>query len=501
MHLFAQLRRFRGGYGVCGSSCYYPNGRLFLAIVVLMSLGIACTQATVVNQDLSVGESPGIVRHVTDEDLSHGSLTRDELIAIGKQIFTASFNTLDGSGNSKTRLFGKNTEQSKLNERFNRISGPDANACSGCHNMPIPGGGGDNVANVFVLAREFPNVNFDGGPGDLFESLTLTTVGNERGTVSMFGSGFIELLAREMTTDLQEIRNAALQEALLTQRPATVAAQTKGVSFGKLTVWPDGLVDTSNIEGIDEDLIVKPFGQKGVYTSLREFTLDALETHHGLQGEERSGTNKDADQDGIFNELTIADTTALTLFQAALPPPSIREPTHDLLETYVERGEILFDNLGCAVCHKPYLELNSPIYSEPNPFNPPGTLSDYSIPDTYSVDLFENASSNTVRRTERGTYLVYAYTDLKRHDMGPILANETIEQRFVDSAMWITRKLWGMVSEPPFLHHGRATLIEEAIVAHGGEADSSRASYENLSSDDKAALIEFIKTFQMSVGP
>ena len=444
---------------------------------------------------------PGIIRHVTNDALLHGQLTQDELIEIGKQLFTTSFNTLDGAGNSKTRLFGEQTEQSKINARFNRISGPDANACSGCHNMPMAGGGGDNVANVFVLAREFPNVNFDRGPGDLFETLTLNTVGNERGTVSMFGSGLIELLAREMTNDLQEIRNTALHKASLTQRPITVAATTKGVSFGKLTVWPDGLVDASKIEGIDEDLIVKPFGQKGVYTSLREFTLDALETHHGLQGEERAGTNKDADQDGILNELTIADTTALTLFQAALRPPFINEPTSDLSAGYVERGENLFDTLGCTVCHKPYLELDNPIYSEPNPFNPPGTLSDYSVPDIYSIDLFENANSNTVRRTAEGTYLVYAYTDLKRHDMGPLLANETVEQRFVDRAFWITRKLWGIISEPPFLHHGRATLLEEAIDAHRGEGDSSRVKYENLSVDDKAALIEFMKTLQMSVDP
>ena len=35
---------------------------------------------------------------------------------------------------------------------------------------------------------------------------------------------------------------------------------------------------------------------------------------------------------------------------------------------------------------------------------------------------------------------------------------------------WLTRKLWGFASEPPFLHHGRATLMSEAILAHGGEA-------------------------------
>jgi hypothetical protein len=46
---------------------------------------------------------------------------------------------------------------------FNRISGPDANSCYGCHNQPygIPGGSGDFVASVFVLGQRFDFITFD----------------------------------------------------------------------------------------------------------------------------------------------------------------------------------------------------------------------------------------------------------------------------------------------------------------------------------------------------
>jgi hypothetical protein len=494
------LRALAIALGVCASVFEAYRWRC-VAVLLFVCFASACTVEPPTGSETLMGEMPGILRHVSNRELSLGELDSNELRAIGKQLFTASFNTLDGSGNSKTRFFPQQTQQTELLGRFNRISGPDANACSGCHNMPIAGGGGDNVANVFALAREFPDVKFDGGPGDKSEDLTLTSVGNERGTISMFGSGLIELLAREMTVDLHEIRKAALERAMSIDRPVTVYAETKGVSFGEIIVWPDGLVDTSKINGIDEDLIVKPFGQKGVYTSLREFTLDALEVHHGLQGEERAGTDIDADEDGVVNELTIADTTALTIFQASLPPPFMDTSATGLRKTYIERGEKLFERVGCAVCHKPYLELINPIYVEPNPFNPPGTLVDYEIPEMYRIDLFQNANSNAIRRTDEGTYLVYAYTDLKRHDMGPILANETVEQRFIESAIWITRKLWGIMSEPPFLHHGRATLLQEAINAHQGEAQASRTKYEGLSDEDRTAVIEFMKTFQMSVIP
>lgn len=457
--------------------------------------GIGCSEQAASIPSIS-GDRPGIIEHAQNHQLAEETIRLRELVGIGKQIFTASFNTLDGSGNSKIRFIADQTEQEELFSRFNRISGPDANACSGCHNTPIVGGGGDNAANVFVLAHKFPNINFDKDSGDLSESHTLSTVGNERGTISMFGSGIIELLAREMTTELHGLRDDALLAAVTTQLPVTVELDTKGVKFGALTVWPDGLIDASNVQGVDQDLIIKPFGQKGVYVSLREFTLDAAELHHGLQAEDRVGVDNDADQDGITNELTSADITALTLFQASLPPPLIQLPESEHLKFQANRGEILFNEIGCAVCHKPFLELDNPIYTEPNPFNPPGSTASITVPEIYQLDLSSHVNSTTVQPTAQGTYLIWAYTDLKRHDMGPLLANEQIEQRFVQSSVWITRKLWGAASEPPFLHHGRATLVGEAIDAHQGEAGESRSLYDGLTSEEQAAIVEFIKTFQ-----
>jgi hypothetical protein len=93
--------------------------------------------------------------------------------------------------------------------------------------------------------------------------------------------------------------------------------------------------------------------------------------------------------------------------------------------------------------------------------------------------------------------LVPAFTDLKRHKMGDLLDNEVLIQDGVPTDEWLTRKLWGFASEPPFLHHGRATLISEAILAHGGEAQEARDSFAALSHDDQAAVIEFLKTLQV----
>ena len=145
----------------------------------------------------------------------------------------------------------------------------------------------------------------------------------ERNTLGMFGSGAIEMLGREMTTDLQNEQHERNQQAESSGDDVTVNLITKGVSFGALTAHPDGTVDTSAVVGVDPDLVIKPFSRKGVFRSLREFTVTAMNQHHGMQAVERFGSGTDPDQDGVTNELLIGDITAVTIFQAALPAPIV----------------------------------------------------------------------------------------------------------------------------------------------------------------------------------
>ena len=409
----------------------------------------------------------------------------------------ASFNTLDGAGRPETTGTGADRERRDAPQNFNRISGPDANACSGCHNLPRVGGGGDNVANVFVLGQRLPFANFDGQAGDDFQSHTLSSVGNERATIGMFGSGYIELLAREMTADLHGIRDAAIAESRTAGRVVAKDLVSKGVSFGRISAHPDGSVDASEVAGVDADLIIKPFHQKGVVISLRQFTNNAMNHHHGIQAAERFGSGIDADGDHVADELTTGDVTAITIFQATLPPPGRVLPADAAAAAAAERGSQLFSSIGCAVCHVPALPLNNPVFTEPNPYNPPGNLQLSQVPQPFAVDLTALSFETRLERNEQGVVMVTAFTDLKRHDMGAALNNETLEQDGVPTNQWLTRKLWGMASEPPFLHHGRATLISEAIMLHGGEAEEARNQFSRLSDADRAAIVEFLKTLQI----
>jgi hypothetical protein len=261
--------------------------------------------------------------------------TRD-LVEFGKTLFMARWTSQEGAGRPLTKGTGNPLTDPLaplvFPRNFNRISGPDTNSCAGCHNLPDIGGGGDIVGNVFVLGQRFDFATFNGTDtlstrGEIDERglpVTLQTAANSRKTVGMFGSGFIEMLARQITADLQVIVAATV--------PGTARALTsKGISFGEIICRTDGSWDTSRVEGIPAPslatsgrtpptLIIRPFHQAGNVISLRQFTNNAFNHHHGIQPEERFGAAVDADGDGFVNELTRADVTAVTLFQATLQP-------------------------------------------------------------------------------------------------------------------------------------------------------------------------------------
>ncbi len=459
-----------------------------------------------------IGDAPAIQIHFSQAGIEDGKYTLEELIEHGELLFTASFNTLDGAGRPIRTGAGEFRQRRDGIESFNRISGPDANACSGCHNTPVIGAGGDNVANVFVLGQRFEFVNFDDQMEFDFRSdlddrlqyeqededpLTLQNVGNERNTVGMFGSGFVELLAREMSRELLAQEEATIAEAKQSGWPVRREISAKGVDFGAITAHPNGFVYTSEVEGVDGDLIVRPFSQKGVFRSLREFNNDAMLHHHGIENYERVGSYKDLDGDGVVNEMTPGDATALVAFLATLPAPIPQMPEDPRQREIVKLGRQKFTDIGCALCHIPELPLESLTFTEPNEFNVGRDLRPDAVDAVLEIDL--SAFADELHQDENGHYLIPIFSDLRRHDMGEDgpLDNEEIIQGGVPTEQWMTRRLWGFASEPPFLHHGRATLISDAIIAHGGSANGARNRFIGLPQDEKDALIAFLKTMTL----
>jgi hypothetical protein len=71
------------------------------------------------------------------------------------------------------------------------------------------------VDNVFVLGQRFDFATFDstdtlptrGAVDERGNPVALQSIADSRKTIGMFGSGFIEMLARQITADLQAIRD------------------------------------------------------------------------------------------------------------------------------------------------------------------------------------------------------------------------------------------------------------------------------------------------------
>ena len=451
-----------------------------------------------------------------------------ELLRRGEAAFSANWTPAEGGG----RPFSDGTggpladDSSPLvfPRSFNRVSGRDANSCAGCHNLPAgrAGGGGDFVTGVFVAAQRFDFASFDvddtiglkGSRDERGAFTTLQSIGNFRATPGMYGSGYVEMLARQMTAELQTIRDAVPPGGAL-------ALETKGVPFGTIRREADGSWDVSAVEGLPPQslanrgaddppsLVIHPFHQSGSVVSIRQFTSNAFNHHHGLQAAERFGDGVDADGDGIVDELTRADITAVTLFQATLAPPRQVLPRGAETRRAVRAGGRLFRRIGCADCHVPALPLTDGgwVYTEPNPYNPPGNLQAAEAR-PLRVDLTRADLPGRRLQPRDGVVWVPAFTDLKLHDItsGPgDPGEEAIDinqpagspRFFAGNRRFLTKRLWGAASEPPYFHHGRFTTLREATLAHDGEARASRQAFEALPPDDRDAVIEFLKSLQV----
>ena len=500
------------------------------------------------------GESPGpqlgreVAIPVHLQDGEEFTTPIEQLIRYGARLFSAKFTVQEGAGRPQSKGTGapiSDPSSPLVSPRnFDRVSSPDANSCSGCHNAPVAGAGGDRVTEVFVLAQRFDHLTFDhsdtittrGAVDESGKLVTLDNATNDRKTVGMSGSGFVEMLARQMTADLQAERDATPPG---NSRPLT----SKGVSFGTLTHNADGTWNTSQVQGLaapslssngttPPSLIIRPLHQVGNVVSLRQFSNNAFNHHHGMQSEERFGLNADPDGDGFTNELTVADLTAVSLFQATLAVPGRVIPNDPAVERANLLGEVAFNKIGCATCHAtlPLTSNNNPglpgqpgwIYFEPNPYNPatgPNSPNLRLGPANYpvsapalAVDLTSDVLPLPRLRVHHGLVLVPAYTDLKLHDISATSDPKTdpecerLDQNqpagstafFEGNCRFITRKLWGFYNQGgAFMHHGKFTTAREAVEAHSGEARSQRLAFDALPMDLQNDLIEFLKSLQV----
>ena len=305
-----------------------------------------------------------------------------------------------------------------------------------------------------------------------------------------------------MTADLQGERAAAVASARQSGAPVRADLVTKGVRFGYLTAHPDGLVDLDTLEGIDTDLIVRPFSRKGVFTSLRQFTINALNIHHGMEASERYGVRwtgtHDFAESGVPDAVTPGDVSALVAFQATLPPPTVKQDLPDDWRQAAAAGEQRFASLGCSSCHVQNLPLKSLVFTDPAPYDMAGTLRAGEVKTGITIDLSTLPFAKTLKRNDKGEWLIPLYSDLKRHLVVDsevnALGNELQAQRFVERDVFLTPRLWGVGSTAPYGHRGDFRMLDEIIAAHGGDARFARDAYLALDKAERDEVIAFLRS-------
>lgn len=456
-------------------------------------------------------------------------LAFDEAFHHGDELFETQFNALDGVGATVGQgLRFTQVPRADLtgagewaNHFPKRITGPNAEACNQCHGTPVDDGAGRAINN---------NVRDPGHTGQADHFIV-------RNTPHTFAAGAVQVLAEEMTEELQARQQAATQQACTSGAPVTVELSAKGIAFGHLLITPQSsasctvIVDTTGVVGVNPDLVVRPFQWKGVVATIRAFNRDAAHQELGMQAVEIVGEGVDGDGDGVVNELTVGDQTALALYIAAQPRPTTRlelanlgliEPLTEAERTAILQGGRRFHSIGCTACHQPQLSITDPIFYEPsqNPAYRDATFPAGQDPIALGVDptqplafdLTQDQPDNQLDlngqryrfgafpRAADGSAMVTLYGDLKRHDMGAELA-ETIDDEGIPAAVFLTENLWGVGSTAPYLHDGRATTLTEAILAHGGEGAASRAAFSQLPTAEQADLITFLNNLVLFKTP
>jgi Di-haem oxidoreductase, putative peroxidase len=224
------------------------------------------------------------------------------------------------------------------------------------------------------------------------------------------------------------LRGTALIDNILA-RDILAAQAAEPVSVrGRASVLPDGRIGK--------------FGWKGQVPTLVEFMGEAFLAEMGI-------TNPLAPKDEVSGcganlvkpEMDALPLQAVTAFLNTVDPPA---PTSFCL---AKPGAATFQAVGCAQCHTPSMPSEG-------------------------------------KRAQ-------LYSDLLLHDMGPDLG-DGFPQGTASGDEFRTMPLWRVSDRAHFLHDGRATSLEGAIRAHGGQAAPSVQQFEGLGSTDKQALLDFL---------
>ena len=214
-----------------------------------------------------------------------------------------------------------------------------------------------------------------------------------------------------------------------------------------------------------ETTVLGRFGWKAAEPNILQQSMGAFAGDMGLTSTLSPQTDCTPEQQcGAFpngGDKEVSDKVAnfIAFYSASLAVPTRRE----MDDPEVQQGAELFNQLNCAGCHTP----------------------------TYTTAKVE--------REDLSGQVIWPYTDMLLHDMGPGLADGR-DEFLAEGNEWRTPPLWGLGlaqqvnANAGFLHDGRARTPEEAILWHAGEATASADQYRLLPAAERRALQRFLNS-------
>jgi CxxC motif-containing protein (DUF1111 family) len=231
--------------------------------------------------------------------------------------------------------------------------------------------------------------------------------------------------------------------------------------IGLLEAVPDEVLinrakaNQKNADGVRGRLLkingrIGRFGWKATVPTVREFVAMAFTVEMGLTSTQFPSSDNSR-KNGVGDaEVSDHQIDAVSEYCRSLAAPGLAEQ-----HSFSEEGRAAFESVGCAACHVPTLPLGA-------------------------------------REAARlSTKVIHPYSDLLLHNMGDELS-DGITEHGVGVSEFRTPPLWGLYSNAPYLHDGRAKTIVDAIQAHGGEASESVRRYGALTAEEQQALLDFL---------
>jgi len=394
--------------------------------------------------------------------------------------------------------------------KFTRMQGQGANDGDGVGDLNTNGALGAGLSDSCALCHGRPRGSAGSGGN-------VATRPDSRDAPHLFGLGLKEMLADEITTDLRNIRQMAVRYAAKTGHSVTLPLFSKGINYGAITASASGALDTSQVQGVDPDLRVKPFFAEGSTISIREFVVGAFHKEMGLEVNDpdlaaastgqRVTTPSGMVLDGTQDNISAPPAPDSVTGQYEIDPAIVDHIEFYLLNYFnpalgqqtraTSLGRAVFNHIGCNSCHISDLRINrdrrlADVQTVYDPVR--GKFNALFATPTTLINSWDDNSGYPMMKQAVGNPFVVRniFTDFKRHDLGP-----NFYERNYDGTMqelFLTRPLWGVGSTGPYGHDGRSMTLDDVIRRHGGEAQRSRDAYARLSAEDADALQKFLNS-------